>query len=93
MVTTAPVPPGEQPIRIAEEMRTSYLTYAMSVIVARALPDVRDGLKAGAAPDPLCQCTTWAYGPARSSARAPVSPGKCWASFIPTARVRYTTRS
>ena len=45
MVTAAPVPPGEQPIRIAEEMRTSYLTYAMSVIVARALPDVRDGLK------------------------------------------------
>ncbi len=45
MVTTAPVPPGEQPIRIADEMRTSYLTYAMSVIVSRALPDVRDGLK------------------------------------------------
>ena len=32
-------------IRIEEEMRTSYLDYAMSVIVARALPDVRDGLK------------------------------------------------
>ena len=45
MVTTAPVPPGEQPIRIGDEMRTSYLTYAMSVIVSRALPDVRDGLK------------------------------------------------
>lgn len=30
---------------ITEEMRTSYLDYAMSVIVARALPDVRDGLK------------------------------------------------
>ncbi len=49
MVTTAPVPPGgapgEQPVRIEDEMRTSYLTYAMSVIVARALPDVRDGLK------------------------------------------------
>ena len=45
MVTTAPVPSGERPIRIEEEMRTSYLTYAMSVIVARALPDVRDGLK------------------------------------------------
>jgi len=45
MVTTAPVPPGEQPIRIEDEMRTSYLTYAMSVIVSRALPDVRDGLK------------------------------------------------
>ena len=34
-----------QPIGIAEEMRSSYLSYAMSVIVSRALPDVRDGLK------------------------------------------------
>lgn len=33
------------PINIADEMRTSYLDYAMSVIVSRALPDVRDGLK------------------------------------------------
>ena len=33
------------PVRIDEEMRTSYLSYAMSVIVSRALPDVRDGLK------------------------------------------------
>ena len=49
MVTTVPVPPaeppGERPILIEDEMRTSYLTYAMSVIVSRALPDVRDGLK------------------------------------------------
>ena len=49
MVNTAPTqptePPGEQPILIEDEMRTSYLTYAMSVIVSRALPDVRDGLK------------------------------------------------
>ncbi len=34
-----------RPVRIEEEMRSSYLSYAMSVIVARALPDVRDGLK------------------------------------------------
>ncbi len=34
-----------RPVRIEEEMRSSYLDYAMSVIVARALPDVRDGLK------------------------------------------------
>ncbi len=34
-----------QPIPIEQEMRTSYLSYAMSVIVSRALPDVRDGLK------------------------------------------------
>ena len=33
------------PVSITEEMRRSYLDYAMSVIVARALPDVRDGLK------------------------------------------------
>jgi len=34
-----------QPINIEEEMRRSYLDYAMSVIIGRALPDVRDGLK------------------------------------------------
>ena len=33
------------PISIQDEMRTSYLDYAMSVIVGRAIPDVRDGLK------------------------------------------------
>lgn len=33
------------PISIEEEMRTSYLDYSMSVIIGRALPDVRDGLK------------------------------------------------
>ncbi|MGE8140821.1 DNA gyrase subunit A [Novosphingobium sp. NPDC080210] len=39
-------PLGEfQRIDIVEEMKTSYLDYAMSVIVSRALPDVRDGLK------------------------------------------------
>ncbi|MGB4978842.1 MAG: DNA gyrase subunit A, partial [Anaerolineae bacterium] len=34
-----------KPIDIDQEMQTAYLDYAMSVIVARALPDVRDGLK------------------------------------------------
>ncbi len=33
------------PISLEEEMRHSYLDYAMSVIVGRALPDARDGLK------------------------------------------------
>src|SRR5258708_26030069 len=37
--------PAEQPISIQDEMRTSYLDYAMSVIIGRAIPDVRDGLK------------------------------------------------
>src|SRR5208282_2799919 len=49
-----PPPPGEggnpgalniQPVNIEEEMRRSYLDYAMSVIIGRALPDVKDGLK------------------------------------------------
>ena len=33
------------PVEIAEEMKNSYIDYAMSVIAGRALPDVRDGLK------------------------------------------------
>ncbi|HMM36267.1 MAG TPA: DNA gyrase subunit A, partial [Thermoanaerobaculia bacterium] len=42
-----PPAPSEQriPVSIEEEIRRSYLDYAMSVIVGRALPDVRDGLK------------------------------------------------
>jgi DNA gyrase subunit A len=34
-----------EPLNIADELKDSYLTYAMSVIISRALPDVRDGLK------------------------------------------------
>ena len=34
-----------KPVSITDEMKRSYLDYAMSVIVSRALPDVRDGLK------------------------------------------------
>ena len=46
-ITELPPQPGPdiEPIDIVDEMKTSYLDYAMSVIVARALPDVRDGLK------------------------------------------------
>ena len=40
-----PPAPGIEPVSIIEEMQRSYLDYAMSVIVSRALPDVRDGLK------------------------------------------------
>ena len=35
----------DQPVSIQDEMRTSYLDYAMSVIIGRAIPDARDGLK------------------------------------------------
>lgn len=43
-----PEGPGEDgidPVNIEDELKRSYLDYAMSVIVSRALPDVRDGLK------------------------------------------------
>ncbi len=46
--TTPPAPESDEDIRdlfIVNEMKNSYLNYAMSVIVSRALPDVRDGLK------------------------------------------------
>jgi len=36
---------SSKPIFVHQEMSSSYLSYAMSVIVSRALPDVRDGLK------------------------------------------------
>jgi DNA gyrase subunit A len=37
--------PQQQPVNIEDEMKRSYMDYAMSVIIGRALPDVRDGLK------------------------------------------------
>ncbi|MES0491769.1 MAG: DNA gyrase subunit A [Leptospirales bacterium] len=47
---TPNIPPSDSeqnivPVEIEDQMKTSYLAYAMSVIVGRALPDVRDGLK------------------------------------------------
>ncbi len=44
-MTTSLQPSDIKPVAIEEEMKRSYLDYAMSVIVSRALPDVRDGLK------------------------------------------------
>jgi DNA gyrase subunit A len=43
----AEIPSGEivVPVRVEDEMKRSYIDYAMSVIIGRALPDVRDGLK------------------------------------------------
>ena len=40
-----PPAPTHQPVNIEDEVRRSFLDYAMSVIISRALPDVRDGLK------------------------------------------------
>src|SRR5437773_9401172 len=45
MASLEPLTGNIEPRGLAEEMRSSYMDYAMSVIVGRALPDVRDGLK------------------------------------------------
>src|SRR4249920_2486628 len=42
---STPPSPNHVPVHIEDEMRRSYVDYAMSVIIGRALPDVRDGLK------------------------------------------------
>ena len=66
-----------EPIEIEEEMQRSFLDYAMSVIVARALPDVRDGLK------PVHRRILWgrtrrACGPRTGAASRPTSSARCW---------------
>src|SRR5881628_788267 len=44
-MTTPATPQNRIPVNIEDEMKRSYMDYAMSVIIGRALPDVRDGLK------------------------------------------------
>ena len=44
-MSTPPPPHNRIPVNIEDEMKRSYMDYAMSVIIGRALPDVRDGLK------------------------------------------------
>ena len=53
MVTTTPTPPSEhiRPVHIEEEMRTSYLNYAMSVIVSPCVARRARRAEAGATPD------------------------------------------
>ena len=95
-MTTAPPPPPQtggdfSPRPIQDEMRESYLSYAMSVIVSRALPDVRDGLK------PVQRRILYAMHdmgirPGASTARARESWARCWASSTRTGTGRCTTR-
>ena len=80
------------PVNIIDEMRTSYLDYAMSVIIGRALPDVRDGLK------PVHRRVLYAmnelgntHGKPTRNRRA--SSATSSASTIRTARAPSTTRS
>ena len=92
-IAPAPEAGGDQnlvPINIEDEMRRSYLDYAMSVIVGRALPDIRDGLK------PvhrriLYTMQQMGLRPTAPPASAPASSATSWASTTRTATAPSTT--
>ena len=78
-------------VDIEKEMKKSYLDYSMSVIVGRALPDVRDGLK------PVHRRILYTMHengltPERRTANAPTPSVRCWAGTIRTATRRSTMR-
>ena len=66
------------PVALESEMRESYLAYAMSVIVGRALPDVRDGLK------PVHRRVLFAMSPLRSAIRVIVFRSSRWMHRVAT---------
>ena len=80
------------PLNIEDEMKTSYIDYAMSVIVGRALPDVRDGLK------PVHRRVIYAmhelgFGPtAQDREERQERRRGAWATTTPTATPPSTTR-
>ena len=80
----------ELPVNIEDEMRASYLDYAMSVIIGRALPDIRDGLSlcTDASSTPCRSCPTPLIVLTRSQHE---SLGKSLESIILTAMRRSTT--
>ena len=88
-----PLGPGRIESReLEQEMRSSFLDYAMSVIVARALPDVRDGSSPCIA---ACstRCTRPGSNPTGPASSPPASSGTSWATTTHTATSRSTTRS
>ena len=79
------------PINIEEQMKSAYIDYSMSVIVSRALPDVRDGLKPvhrRILYDMSAELNLYSDKPTRKSARI---VGDVLGKFHPTATRRSTT--
>ena len=66
----------------SDVMKKSYIDYAMSVIVARALPDVRDGLKPVTAAYTRMICMSWASGVTSLIVNAPVLWVTLWVNTI-----------
>jgi len=84
-------PSDIRPVSITEEMKKSYLDYAMSVIVARALPDARDGLK------PVHRRILYSMHENGYEWNKPYRKSRAWsvtssANIIRTATRRFTTR-
>ena len=77
----------------SEEMKTSYRDYAMSVIVARALPDVRDGLKTGSAPYFVCYERTRIVAGQATPKKVRVLSVIRWVNTIHMVTVRFMMRS
>ena len=90
--TTPPEHDRIEPVELQVEMQRSYIDYAMSVIVSRALPDVRDGLK------PVHRRVLYAmydggYRPDRGFNKCAASSVTSWVSTTRTATPRSTTPS
>ena len=85
-------PPEPADASLAEEAQRRYLNYAVSVITARALPDVRDGLKPVQRRILYAMYATCTFTPTPSSASARPSSATCWASTTRTATRRLTRR-
>src|SRR5436853_5544841 len=74
--------PQTQPVNIEDEMKRSYMDYAMSVIIGRALPDARDGLKP-AHRRVLYGMKTMGLGPTRGYRKCAKIVGEVMGNFHP----------
>ncbi len=77
-----------KPIDIEAEMKSSYLDYAMSVIISRALPDVRDGLKP-VQRRVLYSMDDWGFDTTVPTRRAPALSATSWGSITLMEITRY----
>ena len=81
-----------QKINVAEEIKNSFLDYSMSVIISRALPDVRDGLKPSQRRILYAMNDLALYPEPQAPASAPRSAATRWATTIRTATRRFIRR-
>ena len=86
------LPDRVKDVDLSNVMQTSFLDYAMSVLVARALPDVRDGLKPVHPSDFIWDERTWALHPTSLIKNQPELLGKLWGNSTRMATRRFTNQ-